>query len=333
MSLKKKNGSYRVVDLFSGGGGFSRGFHDEGFTTLLALDNDKNAAKTFKYNFPHTIVINEDIKQVETSLIEKLVGTGIDVLLGSPPCEPFTKANPNIMKKPLDRLYTDPVGRLVLYFVKYVDILRPRVFVMENVTGLMEGPLRKALEEEFRRIGYNRVYFNVLRAEDHCTPSRRNRVFISNIPLNTRKCGRIITVREVLADLPPPNKECPPNHEPPPTSPRKEKKIARVKPGRALIYYRGFGGRRLPNLIKLEPDSVAPTVLGSSRFLHPFEPRFLTVREQARLMGYPDYHVFLGGRDSQYNMVGESVPPPLARSIAQVVKEYLAKEAGGENDN
>jgi DNA (cytosine-5)-methyltransferase 1 len=63
--------------------------------------------------------------------------------------------------------------------------------------------------------------------------------------------------------------------------------------------------------------------MGSSRFIHPYEPRLLTVREQARLMGFPDYHVFLGSRDAQYDMVGEAVPPPLARAIAEYVARVL----------
>jgi DNA (cytosine-5)-methyltransferase 1 len=63
--------------------------------------------------------------------------------------------------------------------------------------------------------------------------------------------------------------------------------------------------------------------MGSVRFVHPFEDRLLTVREQARLMGFPDNHVFFGPKDSQFNQVGEAVPPPLARAIAKVVARYL----------
>jgi len=64
-------------------------------------------------------------------------------------------------------------------------------------------------------------------------------------------------------------------------------------------------------------------VSGGKRFIHPFEDRLLTVREQARLMGFPDDHVFFGGRELEYNMVGEAVPVPLARAIAAEVKKAL----------
>ena len=63
--------------------------------------------------------------------------------------------------------------------------------------------------------------------------------------------------------------------------------------------------------------------MGSSRFIHPFRDRLLTVREHARLMGFPDNHIFIGGRDVQFNEVGEAVPVPLARAIAREVKRYL----------
>jgi DNA (cytosine-5)-methyltransferase 1 len=313
---------YRVVDLFCGAGGFSRGFHDSGvFVTVLGIDSQPSVAKTFKYNFPESIVIAEDIKSINSSIIKRIAGKP-DVIIGSPPCEPYTGSNPRRMRDPLDRLYVDPIGRLTLEFIRIVGDIEPKVWVMENVPAIMEDGLKDALEKEFARAGYTEIYFNVLKAENYCTPSKRTRVFISNIKLDPPRCDKKITVLEAFRGLPPPGDYLP-NHEPLSMSQRKEKRIRRSKWGEALIYYEGYGGRRLPNLIRLDPKKIAPTVLGSSRFVHPFEDRFLTVREQARLMGYPDTHVFLGGRDEQYNMVGESVPPPLAKAIALKVHEHL----------
>ncbi len=315
---------YRVADLFCGAGGFSRGFKEAGFIISIGIDNLPAAARTYKYNFPEAIVLCEDVKTVTGREILDAAGVdSIEVVIGSPPCEPYTAANPRRMPNPLDRLYKDPIGRLVLEFTRIVGEIRPKVWVMENVPGLIENGLKDAIRREFRRVGYKEVYFNVLRAEDYGTPSRRTRVFVSNIPIRPPKHRARINVKHALENLPPPNNNFPPNHSPPPMSHKKEKKIRKLRRGQALIYYEGYGGRRLPNLIRLDPNRLAPTVLGSSRFVHPFEDRFLTVREQARLMGYPDNHVFLGGRDEQYNMVGESVPVPLSRAIAEVVKKCL----------
>lgn len=312
---------FRVIDLFCGAGGFSRGFKDVGFEIVLGIDNFSPAALTFSKNFPEAKVIVEDIKNIRGEDLESLVGTP-DVIIGGPPCEPYTGANPRRMKDPLDRLYVDPVGRLVLHYIRLVGDLQPRFFVMENVPGIVENGLREAIQNELARVGYEKVYFNKLYAEDYCTPSHRLRVFISNIKLKPKKCKRRIPVIEAIGDLPEPGSAHIPNHEPVPLPRRKLKKISKLKWGEALIKYRG--AKRLHgNFIRLHPYRIAPTVMGSSRFVHPFEDRLLTVREHARLMGFPDDHVFLGGRDVQFNEVGEAVPVPLARSIAREILRNL----------
>jgi DNA (cytosine-5)-methyltransferase 1 len=316
--------TYNFIDLFCGAGGFSLGFYLTGkFKPVLAIDNFKPAAETYKANFPEALVLVEDIKSIrERELSELVKPDQVDVIIGGPPCEPFTGANPSRQKNPIDRLYVDPQGQLVLHFIRILGFYKPRVFIMENVPAIVEGELREALIREFKRIGYERVYFNILNAEHYETPSKRRRVFISNIPINPPRSKRRVTVAEALRDLPPPTPVIP-NHDPPPELPwRKLRKVARKKWGEALVYFHGAKGL-IPNLVKLDPDDVAPTVMGSSRFIHPFENRLLTVREQARLMGFPDTFIFMGGRDAQYNMVGEAVPVPLAKAIALYVYEVL----------
>ncbi|MCE4611503.1 MAG: DNA cytosine methyltransferase [Desulfurococcales archaeon] len=316
-------GGYTVIDLFSGGGGFGRGFEEAGFKVVAALDNYPPAARTYKFNFPHALVIADDVKEVrgvEIASLASLAPGEVDVVIASPPCEPFTGANPRRMPDPADRLYSDPLGQLFLHAIRLIGELKPRFFVIENVPGIMERPIASAIRRELTHAGFRDVYFNVLRAEEHGTPSRRVRVFVSNVKLKPPK-ARGPTVWEALKDLPPPGSSWPPNHEEPPEPPKRHRRrVHRLRRGEGLIEFEGAGGRRLPNYVRLDPDDHAPTVMGTSRFIHPFEDRLLTVREQARLMGFPDYHVFLGSRDAQYNMVGEAVPPPLARAIA----EYLA---------
>lgn len=317
--MKKK---YKLVDLFCGAGGFSLGFKLTGrFRHVLAIDNFPPAARTYKANFPEAIVLVEDIKDITGDDIVSLVGEDIDVVIGSPPCEPFTGSNPRREKEPLDRLYKDPMGQLTLHFIRIIADIKPKVFVMENVPAIMDNGLKVALKREFRRAGYDKIYFNILRAEDYGTPSHRLRVFISNIEIRPRKIKKRITVDEALRGLSILGNNVP-NNEPPPLSPRKLKRISRLRWGQALIYYEG-AKRRFPNLIRLNPNTIAPTVQGSSRFIHPYENRFLTVREQARLMGFPDMFVFYGGRDEQYNQVGEAVPVTLAKAVAEEVARKL----------
>ena len=314
---------YIVIDLFSGGGGFARGFKEAGFDIALAVDNDEACGETYKLNFPEAIVFVEDIRDINGDDIRYLLGLQPDIVIGSPPCEPFTGANPRRESDPLDRIYKDPLGTLTLEFIRIIGEVKPRVFVMENVPALGEGILKTVLRREFGSIGYSKIFFNILKAEDFGTPSRRTRLFISNVLIEPTPLHRYITVEEALKDLPPPETSYIPNHEVVPLSDKRLKKISRVKIGKAMYYYQG-ASKKLPNFIRLNPNDIAPTVLGSSRFIHPYENRLLTVREQARLMGYPDDHIFAGGRDQQYNQVGESVPPPLSYAIASyILKTYL----------
>ncbi|MEM0087902.1 MAG: DNA cytosine methyltransferase [Thermofilum sp.] len=316
---------YEVIDLFAGAGGFSRGFKEEGFRIVAAVENMPPVAETYEANFPEAAVIQEDIKNVHSLDLLRIAGRKPDVVIGGPPCEAFSRANPRRREDPYERLYDDPLGSLVLHFIRVVGDLQPRVFVMENVPGIMDDGLDGVIREEFARVGYDRVYFNVLRAEDYGTPSHRLRVFISNIPIRPKRSGRYVRVIDAIGDLPEPDPSCEiPNHAPVPLSAKKLKRVAKLRWGESLVRYSGYRGRILGNITRLHPYRLAPTVMGSSRFVHPFENRLLTVREQARLMGFPDTHVFLGGRDVQFNEVGEAVPVPLARAIARVVKEYLA---------
>jgi DNA (cytosine-5)-methyltransferase 1 len=309
-----------VADLFSGAGGFSRGFELAGFNVVVAVENDPPVAKTYKANFPHAYLIADDVKDVSERTIREISGLGrgdFDVVIASPPCEPFTPTNRNRMPNPLDRILTDPIGQLYLHAIRLIAELKPRFFVIENVSGVAEGPIRKVIEDELRKGGYDEVYFNIIRSEEYGVASERVRVFVSNVKLNLAK-RRPLTVMEALEGLPEPGAPWPPNHDAPATLPRKlMRKVPKLRWGRSLVTFEGAGSRRFRNYIRLAPDRPAPTVMGSSRFIHPFEDRLLTVREQARLMGFPDYHVFLGGKDSQYNMVGEAVPVPLAQAIAE----------------
>ncbi|MGC9209736.1 MAG: DNA cytosine methyltransferase [Acidilobus sp.] len=319
--------TFLVADLFSGAGGFSRGFELAGFKVAVAVENDPPVAKTYKANFPHAYVIADDIKDVTERTIREVSGLGrgdFDVVIASPPCEPFTPTNRNRMRDPIDRILTDPVGQLYLHAIRLISELKPKYFLIENVSGVIEGPIRKVIEHELTKAGYDEVYFNVLRSERYGVASERVRVFVSNIPLRPPE-KRPLTVMEALEGLPEPGAPWPPNHDAPEGLSRKlARKLPKLRWGRALVRFEGADNRVFRNYIRLSPDRPAPTVMGSSRFIHPFEDRLLTVREQARLMGFPDYHIFLGGKDSQYNMVGEAVPVPLAKALAEIVMRRLS---------
>jgi len=311
----------KVMDLFCGAGGFSLGFKLAGFEVSLAVDNDLDAITTYKANFVNTNVIVSDLSKTH-SIDLKMLYDKIDVIIASPPCEAYTLVNRNIMPDPLDRLYTDTRGRLMLDTIRLIGDLKPDIFVIENVPGILINPIPEYIRKELRRIGYKRIYFNLLNAADYGTPSFRRRVFISNIKLKPKKKRSKITVEEALTGLPDPKyPNNLPNHvyiKPPK---RYQGKIYRLRWNKALDYYRGWGFKEYKQYIRLHPNKIAPTIMGRSRFIHPYEDRLITVREEARLMGYPDTHVFYGGIDKQFNQVGESVPPPLSYAIAKFILE------------
>ena len=313
-----------IIDLFSGVGGYSRGFYEAGYEILLAIDKDLDASISYKSNFPKTDVWVIDIRKVDSIDIINEYGGDIDVIIASPPCEAFTQVSRDIMKDPVDRLYTDPRGRLTLEAIRIIGDIKPRVFVIENVPGITVDPIPDLIRYEFKRVGYDRIYFNKLNAIHFGVPSYRRRVFISNIKIKPRIIRTVTTVWDAIKDLPDPRypNEIP-NHAYIKPPKRFWNKMGRITWNKALDYFRGGDLREYKQYMRLHPFKPAPTIMGKSRFIHPYDDRILTVREEARIMGYPDNHIFSGGTDQQFNQVGESVPPPLAKAIAEYIYEKL----------
>jgi len=197
----------RVVDIFAGCGGFSLGF---GRAVRAAIENHPQIVKTYMHNFPWVSVFPEDAKRVCGRVILEALGE-VDVVIGGPPCEPFTSMNKRRKKDPLDRLLSDAQGRLVMEFIRLVDELRPKIYVMENVPELVEEPLGSILRRFFARIGYD-AHFNFIEAHRYGVPSKRCRVFISNLKIDLSGMEeRAKCVEEALAGLPrlgPPQTTC-----------------------------------------------------------------------------------------------------------------------------
>lgn len=356
-------GKMNFIDLFCGCGGFSRGFVESGFKTLLAIEIDENAANSYALNYNGTVfekklnkipekemyfkledfmtnsdisefkkvnqysklnpmVLNEDIREINANIILKMIkdrfsNENVDLIIGGPPCEGYTGANKDREKIPFNRLYKDRVGRLVLEYIRIVGDISPEVFVMENVPGILNYETRENLEKEFSKVGYDEIYFHVFDSENYGNPSLRKRVIISNIPLNLEKTEKI-EVKEALSNI----SRNSLNHEISELPEKLSKNIHKIKAGDSAVKFKACGGI-LDNYIRLEGTGNSETVMGKRRFIHPEEDRLLTVREQGRLMSYPDTHIFAGGITAQYNQVGESVPPSLSYAISKEVKKYL----------
>ena len=315
----------KILDLFCGAGGFSYGFKPHTDDTHLAIDLDSSALETYKLNFPDSIVWQTDIHSLHSNQIEGTLNGTPDVIIASPPCEEFSKANPDSKRSAAERIYGEGTAKLLLDAIRIIGDLTPQVFVIENVAALLNAGGKEIIQKEFERFGIDDVQINLIRAHQHGNPSKRLRVFISNIKLKPpRKAPP--TVMEAIGNLPGlglnqifnPEIEVP-NHVDYPVAENKMKAISKTRWGQGVRRFRVSKNRSLPNWVRLFPDRLSTSINGLSRYIHPYENRLLTVREHARLMSYPDSFVFAGFSDSQYNQVGESVPPLVSQLIAQEV--------------
>ena len=319
----------KFLDLFCGAGGFSFGFKPHIGDTHLAIDIDSSSIETYKLNFPKATVWQADIHELHAIQIEKVLNGTPDVIIASPPCEEFSKANPDSSKPAVERVYGEGTAKLLLDAIRIIGDLSPQVFVIENVAALLNAGGKEIIKKEFQRVGIEKVYINMIRAHRHGNPSKRLRVFISNIKLNPPRSSAP-TVMETIGNLPElglnqifnPGIETP-NHVEHTISEEKRKAISKTRWGQGVRRFRVSKTRSLPNWVRLFPDQLSTSINGLSRYIHPYENRLLTVREHARLMSYPDSFVFTGFSDSQYNQVGESVPPVVSQLIAQEVCDII----------
>lgn len=325
------------IDLFSGSGGFSLGFDDAGFENIFSVEYDREICRTYRYNFPTHNLLELDIRTLSGERIREATnGRKVDVVIGGPPCQGFSMAS-NIGRRFTD----DPRNHLFKEFVRIVDIVRPACFVMENVARLytrLRGATREEIIQSFGKIGY-RVEAAVVCASDYGVPQNRYRVLFVGAEGNqagpiifpAKRPGRRLTIKDAIDKYPPlesGQKSDIPNHQAMAHSRQMLEKMSYVRDG---------GGREdIPEPIRpqkgdirkyIRYDSGKPSICitGDMRkVFHYSQNRALTVRELAAIQTYPDDFIFLGSSMKQQQMVGNSVPPVLARSIAEAVKKMLS---------
>jgi DNA (cytosine-5)-methyltransferase 1 len=217
-----------VVDLFCGAGGLSEGLRQAGFCPRVGIDFDKHAAATYRHNHPGVPVIEKDICTVTGAEILELSRVNrIDLVAGGPSCQGFSTHG--------KRMQDDPRNFLFKHFVRLVDELRPRMFLMENVRGMLtynKGAFRRQIEAAFEEIGYRTNFAQVV-AADYGVPQLRHRILFmgtcdDNIPLtfpqpthgeSAEGLRPYVTVEQAIGDLPSIGKdytrESRPYHTPP----------------------------------------------------------------------------------------------------------------------
>lgn len=195
---------YNVIDLFCGCGGLSKGFEMAGFNIVGGVDFNEAAIDTFNYNFKNAKGICCDISQLTKENIKETFGdlNKIDVIIGGPPCQGFSSANRN-------KIEDDPRNKLFFQFVKFVELIKPKVVVIENVRGIVtsdNGYAKNQIYKIFENLGYT-VTHKILEANDYGVPQKRVRNFFVITRKNKfdfdkiKKAKKNVTVKEAIGDL------------------------------------------------------------------------------------------------------------------------------------
>ncbi|WP_210459961.1 DNA cytosine methyltransferase [Vibrio crassostreae] len=334
-----KNSAPNVVSIFTGAGGMDEGFKAAGFDVRACMDIEEWACDTLRANNEGQLVIGPpqysgDIKAIspeEFSEISGLKKGEIDVLIGGPPCQPFSQAASQRFFQGDERFkrkgFEDQEkGTLLFDFVNYIKWFRPTVFVIENVAGLLtidNGEQLDKVLSELRELGYRHTFPETVNAVDYGVPQYRERLIVwgtlndkvePQLPRKTH--GTIATphnvVANVLSDIP---TDCV-NHV---LRAHKEESVARYKT-------LDFGQREKKGRVdRLDPLKPSKTVIaggmngGGRSHLHPFVARTISVRECARLQTFRDDFVFHGSIARQFTQVGNAVPPLLSEHFAREI--------------
>lgn len=307
---------FTVISTFSGCGGSSLGYQLAGGKVLLAVEWDDNAVATYRLNFEDTPIYHGDIAKLPVEKCCELSGVEpgeLDILDGSPPCQGFSTAG--------KRNFTDDRNQLFREFVRLLRGLKPKVFVMENVSGMVKGKMKLIFAEclrELKASGYkvkarllNAMYFNV--------PQSRSRLIFVGVredlgiePGHPKAAGKPRTVREAFSGI-------------------SEHNDAPSLTPRYVAYWKkaGQGGivGKLGQVRRLRLNVVAGALVkseGNGAPYHPTECRAISTAERKRLASYPDGFKFLC-RASATERIGNSVPPNFMRAIAEHIRDTILK--------
>jgi len=344
-----------AISLFAGAGGLDLGAERAGYEVRAAVEWDADAAATMEKNFDHlhSPVIQKDILQTPTAEITHAAGLAHgerpDLLVGGPPCTPFSKSGFWLEWK---REGLDPDASLLQAYTRVLAEARPRRFILENVYALTYSnkaskPAYDRLMHEVAAAGYH-CGAKVLNAADYGVPQARPRLFVIGVPKDEplpelpsptnggrwerRQTGTgeipHVTAGEALAGL---------VTEPEPYETVNGKYghlLPDIPPGDNYLFYTDRRGHPDPLfrwrskywsfLLKLSPDKPAPTIQAQpGPYVGPFhwENRRLRVGELRRLFTYPDSFEFVGSRSSIQAQVGNSVPPLLAEKVTAAFME------------
>lgn len=328
---------YTSIELFAGAGGLALGLEQAGFEHIGLIEIDKNACYTLKHNRPYWNILHEDVENISNRNLEEVFNINkydLDLLSGGSPCQSFSYAGKRLGLE-------DTRGTMFYHYATFLKKLQPKIFLFENVKGLLshdKGKTFEVIHNIFQDEGYS-IKYKVLNALDYGVAQKRERLIVlgirndlkENINFNfPNKYDKILVLKDILKNVP--------ESDGAKYSKEKEKIFSLVPPGGywkdidpeiAKEYMKtcwNMGGGRTGILRRLSMDEPSLTVLTTPQMkqterCHPIEVRPFNVRENARIQSFPDDWEFIGTTASKYKQIGNAVPVNLAKEIGlEIIK-------------
>ncbi len=347
------------IDIFSGAGGLSLGAEMAGFQVRFAVEKDNSSAETYRHNHPNTVVLEDDIHNIDP-LDHIQEGEHISIVFGGPPCQGFSTSNTvtRNMKNPNNSLFEE--------FVRFVSVLQPDWFLFENVEGFLRfehGAMRDKVKRCFEDLGYT-VNDQIVLASDYGVPQNRNRfIMVGNrngiLFSFPEKQKQQNTVADAISDLPDLENGQMTDSLPYKCSKSKASPYAKIMRENSQNSKQNYVSRNADYVIERYkhigqgenwmaiPDELMlnyanksnchsgiykrlvankPSVVISNyrknMLIHPYQDRGLSVREAARLQSFPDKFIFKGCLSHIQQQIGNAVPPLLAKAVFEKILEY-----------
>lgn len=342
-----------AIDLFAGAGGATEGLRQAGFDVVAAIENDPDAAATYRLNHPNVRLSTQDIRVVEPSDLgddSSLRSPTLGLLKACPPCQGFS----SLARGDVDEVRND----LVLDVQRFVNHFSPKVVLLENVPGLNRDARKVRLLEHLENAGYeSRTY--VVDAKDFGVPQRRKRLIIlatrsdiqrapedifgiegvrgcratvgdafdrlavniqANDPLNVSRKSRPVTsarIRQVPTNGT--RFDLPETHQL--DCHRRLAVDGKIRRVATSSYGRMIRDEPAPTM------TTRCTTPACGRFIHPSEHRGITLREAASIQTFPYSYGFVGGYDSIERQIGNAVPVRMAHALGLVVRSLITTES------
>lgn len=332
--------NYSIIELFAGAGGLAIGMESAGFKGVLFNEINKKACETLKANRPQWNVINQDITQLDFTEYKGKV----DVISGGFPCQSFSYVGKRLG-------LMDTRGTLFFDFARAIKEVKPKVFLAENVKGLLNHDSGKTIEvikNVISELDYVLLDMKVLNSMFYRVPQKRERLFIIGIRKDLFKeqvikwpdyYHKIYTMNDVLfkgelycADVPDSPKQLYPQRKyevmkhVPEGGYWKDLPLDMQKSYMKKSFYSGGGKTGIARRLSLDSPCLTLTcspAQNQTERCHPTETRPLSTREYARVQTFPDNWIFSGSTTAIYKQIGNAVPVNLAYAVGKSLVNLL----------